>query len=315
MAGNCLHNGNGVASGISSIADVNNQTSIIHNTKPNGCAASSNGVSQQSMENYLRSKQKLEDQMDYAFIQRIIQELTQSCAIQLPIPPAAIPPLILQAAQYFWQNCDEAIEERYYCVRNEDFHRCGGNTVVKLPSQIISVFGVHKITNNFNYGAMGDFSLERMILNNSAMANGTGGTLTDVFGSGTGYSLMDVTAALYEVQTYKSIFEVPVTYNYNQFSNELVILGDLGYSDIILQTFKRLKIQDLYKNYYFFRLCVAFGLRSMSQIIGTFDFKLPGGVTINYQRFQDMASEYIQEVNDFIVKNHSADYFLVSNSI
>ena len=38
-------------------------------------------------------------------------------------------------------------------------------------------------------GVLGDFSLERMILNNSAMVNGVGSTLTDVFGSGHGYSL------------------------------------------------------------------------------------------------------------------------------
>ena len=275
----------------------------------------SNGVSSISMEDYVRMKERQEDQIDYQFIQRVIQELTQSCALPLPIPASAIPPLILQAAQYFWQNCDFSVEERYYCVKNCDFHRCGPNTTVKLPPQIISVFGVHKLNDSFNYGVLGDFSLEIMILNNSAMVNGVGSTLTDVFGSGHGYSLTDVTVALYEVQTYKSIFDVPLTFNYNEFSNELVILGDLGNSDIILQTFKRLKIQDLYKNYYFFRLCVAFGLRSMGTIMGTMEFKLPGGVTLNYNRFNELASEYIQEVQEWITKNHAADYFINANTI
>ena len=59
---------------------------------------------------------QLEDQMDYQFIQRIIQDLTQSCALPLPVPAAAIPPLILQAAQFFWENYDFAVEERYYCI-------------------------------------------------------------------------------------------------------------------------------------------------------------------------------------------------------
>ena len=66
-----------------------------------------------SMEEYNKRKQKIEDQVDYQFIQRIIQELTQTCAINLPMQPSAIPPLILQAAQYFWENCDQAIEERW----------------------------------------------------------------------------------------------------------------------------------------------------------------------------------------------------------
>ena len=43
-----------------------------------------------SMEEYAKAKAKMEDQVDYMFIQRIIQELTQSCALPLPIPANAI---------------------------------------------------------------------------------------------------------------------------------------------------------------------------------------------------------------------------------
>ncbi len=299
-----------MAANITSVANVWNQTQPTDNE-------GNPTQSKKSMEEFLKLKAKQEDKVDYAFIQRIIQELTQSCALNLPIPAAAIPPLILQAAQYFWQNCDFSVEERYYCVKNCDFQKCGPNTTVKLPPQIVSVFGVHKLNDSFNYGVLGDFSLERMILNNTTMLNGVGfgGATTNSFGSDWSYSLTDVTAALYEVQTYKSIFDVPLTFNYNEFSNELVILGDLGSSDIILQTFKRLKIQDLYKNYYFFRLCVAFGLRSMGTIMGTMEFKLPGGVTLNYNRFNELASEYIQEVQEWITKNHAADYFIEANTI
>lgn len=297
-------NNNGIADHITSAANVWVQT-----------AGQQQQPAHQPMEAYLQAKANQEDQADYGFIQRIIQELTQSCALNLPIPASAIPPYILQAAQYFWQNCDFAIEERYYCVKNSDFTHNGPNTTVKLPPQIVSVFGVHKLNDSFNYGVLGDFSLERMVLNNSSLANGMGSSLTDVFGSGLGYSLTDVTVALYEVQTYKAIFDVPLTFNYNEFSNELVILGDLGSSDLILQTFKRLKIQDLYKDYYFFRLCVAFALRGMGTMLGTMEFKLPGGVSINYNRFNELSSEYIEEVKEWISKNHAADYFINSNTV
>ena len=76
-----------------------------------------------------------------------------------------------------------------------------------------------------------------------------------------------------------------------------------------------MKIQDLYKDYYFFRYCVCLGLRSMATIMGTFEFKLPGGVTINYSRFADMANEEMQHIEEWLVKNHAADYFFNSNSI
>lgn len=268
-----------------------------------------NNVPNQSMEQFLKARAQTEDQMDYMFIQRIIQELTQSCALPLPVPANAIPPLILQAAQHFWETDDQSVEERYFCLPNREFNKCGPNNTAKLPQQIISVFGVYKTTDRWSFGALGDFSLERIVMNNSALAGGVGGQLTDVFGSGTGYNLTDITAALYEVQTYKSMFDVPLTFNYNQYSNELIVLGSLGNSDLILQCFTRCRIQDLYKNYYFFRYCVCLGMRSMSTIMGTFEFKLPGGVTINVSRFHDMATDEMQRIDEYIAKNHSADYF------
>lgn len=268
-----------------------------------------------SMEEFQRAKAQIEDQIDYQFIQRIIQELTQSCALPLPIPAASIPPLILQAAQHFWENDDQSIEERYYCLPNTEFKRCGANNIAKLPPQIISVFGVYKTNQAWSFGALGDFSLERIVMNNSALAGGVGGQLSDVFGTGAGYTLTDITAALYEVQTYKAMFDVPLTYNYNQYSNVLIILGALGNSDLILQCFTRCKIQDLYKNYQFFRYCVCLGLRSMATIMGAFEFKLPGGITINYSTFREQANEEMQQIDEWIAKNHSADYFLNTNTI
>ena len=268
-----------------------------------------------SMEDFLKKKNQIEDQVDYNFIQRIIQELTQSCALNVPIPASAIPPLILQAAQYFWQNDDQACQHKWFCLPNNQIQKCGPNNIVKLPPQIISVVGVYKTSGYFNYGVMGDFSLERMILNNSALASGAGGSLSDIFGSGTGYNLTDVMAALYEVDTYKYMFDSPLTYDYNEFSNDLVIQGALGNSNLILDVFKRLKIQDLYKNYYFFRYCVCLGLRSMATIMGTFEFKLPGGVTINYQVWRDMANEEMQQIDEWIKSNHSTGYFYNTNTI
>lgn len=281
------------------------------------CVQTTNGniVNNIGMEEFLKQKAQLEEQMDYQFIQRIIQEITQSCALPLPLPASAIPPLIYQAAQKFWEDYDFAVEERFYCIKNADFCRCGPNNVLQLPQRIISVFGVYKTMDSFNYGVMGDFSLERMVLNNSALASGAGGTLSDVFGSGTGYNLTDVMSALYEVQTYKAMFDAPVTFNFNPYSHKLVILGNLGYSDLVIQCYLRCKIQDLYQLYYFFRYCVCLGMRGLATIIGSFDFKMPGNVTINYQRFHDMAVEELDKIDEWIRTQHAADYFFNSNTV
>ena len=269
----------------------------------------------QQMEDYIKAKAQIEDQIDYQFIQRLVQELTQSCALPLPVPAAAMPNLILQAAGFFWQNDDAASEERWYCLANSNMQRYGGNNIVKLPPQIIAVSGVFKTSDSFNIGVMGDFSIERIIMNNSALASNLGGSMASVFGNGGGYSLMDVAGGLYEISTYKAMLQAPLTYEYNMFSNTLDVLGALGSSNLVLDTWKRCKIQDLYKNYYFFRYCVALGWRSMATILGTFEYKLPGGISLNYSRFDEKAEAEMEKIEEILNKNHSPSYIYTSNSI
>ena len=264
---------------------------------------------------FLKQKQLMEDQMDYQFIQRIIQEVTQSCALPLPLPASAIPPLILQAFSYFIENYDFAVEQRYFCIRNVDFCKYGPNNIVTLPDRIVSVYGVYKATNQYNFGVLGDFSIERMLINNSSLAAGAGGQVTDVFGSGTGYNLTDVMASLYEIQTYKYMLDCPLTFNYNPYSHKLAILGALGQSDLIIETFIRCRLQDLYQLYYFFRYCVCLAMRGLATIIGTFDFKMPGNVTINYSRFHDMAVDEMQQIDEWIKTQRASDCIFNTNTI
>jgi hypothetical protein len=62
---------------------------------------------------------ELEDEIDFQFITRVQKEVTQSCALPFAVPVDRIPEFIVQAAQYFWQNCDLCVEERYYVVSND----------------------------------------------------------------------------------------------------------------------------------------------------------------------------------------------------
>lgn len=260
---------------------------------------------------------EIEDEVDYGFIQRVQAEVTQSCALPFAVPIERIPEYILQAAQYFWQNCDMCAEERYYIIPNSEI--CKGNKlnkIVQLPPQILGVHGVHKMQSNLRYGAMGDFSIERMMLNTYSMFGGAGsvgGGMGLVPGSG--YSLSDVVTSMYEVDTFSQYLNAPLTYNYNIYSNKLVLLGDLGYSDILICCNVRCRIQDLYNNYYFFRCVVAFVKRALATIYGSFEFKLPGGVTMNYSNFSDAADRDLEEIKEWMEANRASDYFFMPNAL
>lgn len=259
---------------------------------------------------------QFEDEVDAMFIQRVQREVTKSCALPFAVPVERIPDHIITAAQWFWEHVDQAVEDRNFVVLNKDI--CKGNKlnkIIQLPSQISAVFGCHKLQEDLRYGTMGDFSLERMMMSSYSMFGGAGiiGGGMGLTG-GTGYSLTDVMMSLYEVDTFNQFLNPPLSYSFNAYSSKLNILGDLGYSDLIIETSVRCRIQDLYNSYHFFRLVVCYCKRDLADMYGTFEFKLPGGVTINYDRHSSAADEEIQKIEEWAENNRTCDYFMIPNT-
>lgn len=260
---------------------------------------------------------EFENEIDYQFIQRVQSEVTQSCALPFALPADRITANIINAARWFWQNSDFACEERYYFIKNSDI--CKGNImnkIVQLPEQIIGVHGVYRVDQGLRYGAMGDFSLERMMLSTYSMFGGVG-TVGGGFVNGTtqGYTLPDVVMSMYEVDTFDQYLNPTLTYNYNQFSHKLVLLGDLGNSDILICCSVRCRIQDLYNDYYFFRAVVAMCKRNLGSIYGMYEFKLPGGVTINYSKLDEQAQDELDDIKEYFENNRAVDYFFMPNTL
>ena len=261
---------------------------------------------------------QLEDTIDHDFMLRVQQEVTQSCALTFALPADRIPVFIQQAAMFFWQNDDSAVEERIYIIKNNDICKNGTmNKIVKLPEQIMGVHGCFKLQQSLRHGVMGDFSLERMMMSSYSMFGGAGavgGGFSGTQGQA-GYTLTDVMTSLYEVDTFNQMLNPPLTYNYNQFSKKLVILGDLGTSDLLINCMIRCRVQDLYNNYYVFRYVVCLAKRALSTIYGTWEFKDPGGVTINYSSLTDQADNEIEQIKEYMEQNRACDYFFQPNTL
>ena len=261
---------------------------------------------------------EIEDKIDYEFFTRVQNEVTQSCALPFALPLERIPELVIQSAQYWWQNDDHSAEERYYMIKNQDI--CKGNKLnklIKLPQQILGVHGVYKMQQGLRYGAMGDFSIERMMMSSYSMFGGAG-TVGNGMGMGTngvGYNLGDVITSMYEVSTFNQMLNAPLSYNFNQYSSNLVLLGDLGTSDLLITCMVRCRVQDLYNNYYFFRTVVCFCKRALSTIYGMYEFKLPGGVSINYSALADQADNELDKIEEWIKANRTADYFFMPGTL
>lgn len=261
---------------------------------------------------------KFQDEIDMQFIQRVQAEVTTSCALPMALPIERIPEFIRQAAEWFWLNSDWCSEERMYVIKNKDICTCDVmNKTITLPNQIIGVHGVYRTSSQMRYGTMGDFSLERMMMSSYSSFGGVGsigGGLNGTPGNA-GYALQDMITAMYEVDTFNQSLNAPLTYDYNIFSHKLVILGDLKWQDILVDCYIRCKIQDLYNNYYFFRFVVCLAKQALSAIYGRFEFKLPGGVQINYSGLQDEAKEELDEIKEWVYNHNGVAYFFQPNTL
>ena len=254
---------------------------------------------------------EIEDEIDFSFIQRIQMEVTAACSLPIPIPVEKIPMYILMAAQWFWENVDSACEDRYYVIPNKCINQ-GLNRTIQLPPQIRSVYGCHKLNQHLSRGALGDFSVERMIMSNSALYGASPiasrrGNYRD--------GLTDAIFAMYEVSTFDQYLNPPLSFNYNEYSNKLILLGGLHGSDLLIEVMQKIRLQDLYNSVYFFRLVSAYVRKALAQIYGTYEFKLPGGVTLNYSMFADSANDDIEEIKTWAENNRSTNYFFNSNTV
>ena len=259
---------------------------------------------------------KWQDEVDMAFIKRVQNSVTQSCALPFALPIDRIPAFIQQAAEWFWLNSDWCSEERMYVIKNEEFCKGGMNKIVTLPSKILGVHGVYRVQSQMRYGAMGDFSLERMMMSSYSQFGGVGTIGGGLMGNGmTGYTLADVVTAMYEVEQFNQTLNAPLTYDYNIFSHKLVVLGDLKWQDVLINCYVRCNIQDLYNNIYFFRFVVCLAKQALSTIYGSFEFKLPGGVQINYSNFSDAAEKELDEIKEWVNNHNGVAYFFQPNTL
>ena len=263
-----------------------------------------------------------EDEVDMMFMQSVIAMVTQSCVLPSPIPLERIPAIILDAAGYFWENDDSAVEERFYFIPYPEL--CKGNTfnkIVQLPTQIMSVCGCYRSSETM-YGNLGDFSIERMMMSSYAtfgglgsIGGGMGAGVGGVFNGISGFKLSDVVVGMYEIDQFKQTLYPTISYNFNEYSKKLVILGDCKGSNIVINAWKRVRLQDLYNSHMFFRYCVCSVKAALAQIYGTFTFKYPGGVEINVDTYSGPANDELTEIKEWITNNHGADYFYQPNVV
>ena len=235
------------------------------------------------------------------------QELTLDCALPQVLPLKTIRRVITTQAQpWFYQNYRYATQQSYYLInRNlletEQFTRY---KYIYLPQEIQTVVYLFKINRD---------SLFQLGLNAPNLSVNLGVTNQPYLSS--------YVTTIGELGVYKATLDnfsdmldhfnlFSVKYDYNQMSNRLHILTNVK-DDIIAECYANIEPEHLYADPMFIDYVTGLSKIKLGELVGRFDFNLPGGVKYNTQLMLDEGKDMRDKVVESIKSMPTTDFFFL----
>lgn len=244
---------------------------------------------------------------DQEFKQAVKDELTVACGVPLTVRDKELDRIIEWTEKWFHRNYEDAVESRYYGIPVTAFQTAEfrQRRTVPMPACVISVTGLKKLREDVALQSTFDgaeLSVERVLLNDIT----TTGEATE--------NLMYYVMNLYWADTVSQVLNHTVSFNYNRNTRKLFIGGETPERDLVAVTDVTVPREALYEDELFYRYVVAVAKAQLARLLGTFNYQLPGGVTINYDLLREEGRDTVQAIKEEIKGNSSMDFFLMSGS-
>jgi hypothetical protein len=261
-----------------------------------------------------------------ALIQEINEELSIACQIPFTVPKKELARIIDRAKDYFYKIYEDSVEETYIALpastwQHYDFNRGimesnailnndninSNRGVVPMPQRVYSVVNAFEISRfggedggfgsrSFSAGDP-DLSIDKFIFSSQ-------------FGAGIGAeNLMYYVINSKYVDNARQVLQAQISYSYNRLTNKFRFLGELPTHSVIFQIYAKIPDCALFQDEAFIRYCTAKAKIQLSRILGTFNYNLPGNITINYDMIRDEGKEEIEKIEEQIKGDEGVDYF------
>jgi hypothetical protein len=100
-------------------------------------------------------------------------------------------------------------------------------------------------------------------------------------------------------------------YQFNQLNHRLHILTNVKY-DVIMEAYANIPQENLFNDDLFFKYCVGYAKTALGNMVGRYDFTLPGGVKIASADLISQGKEEVKEVEEEVKgQSNSAWFFMV----
>jgi hypothetical protein len=101
-----------------------------------------------------------------------------------------------------------------------------------------------------------------------------------------------------------------VKFHYNQMMNRLNVLTGINY-DLILEAYANIPPENLYNDPYFLKYVTGWSKVQTGNLLGRYDFTLPGGIKFNSADLVSQGKEEMKEVEDEIKNMCQTSWFVM----
>ena len=235
------------------------------------------------------------------------QDITVGCALPKTLPDTEIRRFAeTRASKWFYQNYQYAVSKIYYHVdkavfNTEEFTQY---KYITLPCEIQSISYIYEVRGG---------SLLQLGLNTPNMSVNLGVTNQPYLSS--------YVTTIGELGVYKTLIDslsdmmnqmnkYTVKFHYNQLMNRLNILTKLEYS-LILETYANIPLENLYADSYFQKYVTGWAKMQTGNLLGRYDFSLPGSVKFNSADLVSQGKEEMEKVETDIKEMSNSSFFIM----
>lgn len=240
-------------------------------------------------------------------IDLIQNELTISCALPRTLPDANIRQIIeTRALVWFYRNYQYAVQKLYYFIHQDAFYTEDWTRYrfVQLPCEIQSI--------SYLYEVRGD-SLFQLGINTPNLSVNLGVTNQPYLSS--------YVTTIGELGVYKTVLDnmsdmlnqlnkYTLKFQFNQLNHRLNILTNVKHN-VIIEAYANIPEENLFKDDLFFKYVVGYSKIQLGNMVGRYDFQLPGSIKINSSDLISQGKEEVKEVEEEIKNMSTSSWFIM----
>ena len=232
-------------------------------------------------------------------IQDINDEVTFSGALPYSLPEKELKRILEIDSRFFYDNWRHAVEPRYLLLPLELFDNPQFKKFrqIQLPECVQFVTDLKEAKGASIFGTMDrDFAESKFI--------GSEVFLTPFMGE----SIMYRTIIFSFLDLTRGLILDTIAYDYNRNTNLLGVVGRSPRVNAVAKILKKIDRDKLYEDEMFQRYVRAHAKVRLAHMLQTFNYQLPGDITLNYQSMVATAEKEMEAVNTMMKGENTTDW-------